>query len=240
MNTILIEHKGNTQMIAHRGVSALERENTVAAFVAAGNRSYFGIETDIHRTADGNFAVIHDGRTGRVSPIDLSVEESTMDDLSRLKLYDTHGLFTRGDLVIPTVEEYAAVCRDYGKVSVLELKSRFTKEEIAQIIAVLQMREQLEHTIFIAFDIQNLYLVREILPSHPVQFLTGTLSEEILNELVARRMDLDVHFAALTQEWVERYHSAGLKINCWTVDDPADAHRLIEWGVDYITSNRLE
>ena len=33
-------------MIAHRGVSGLELENTCAAFVAAGNRSYFGIETD--------------------------------------------------------------------------------------------------------------------------------------------------------------------------------------------------
>lgn len=41
-------------MIAHRGVSGLERENTCAAFVAAGNRSYYGIETDIHRTADGD------------------------------------------------------------------------------------------------------------------------------------------------------------------------------------------
>ncbi|MGM9647098.1 MAG: glycerophosphodiester phosphodiesterase family protein [Eubacteriales bacterium] len=240
MNAILIEPKGNTQMIAHRGLSALERENTVAAFVAAGNRSYFGIETDIHRTADGPFAVIHDDRTGRVSPVDLPVEESPMDDLRRLELYDTHGLPTRGDLVIPTLEEYAAVCRDYGKVSVLELKSHFTPDEIARIVSVLRMRDQLEHTIFISFDIENLYLIRKILPDHPVQFLTGTLSEEIYGNLVSRRMDLDVHFAALTKEWVDRYHAAGLKINCWTVDNPDDCRRLIDWGVDYITSNRLE
>ena len=31
------------KMVAHRGVSGLERENTCAAFVAAGNRSYFGV-----------------------------------------------------------------------------------------------------------------------------------------------------------------------------------------------------
>lgn len=240
MNTIKIEHKGNTQMIAHRGLSALERENTISAFVAAANRSYYGIETDIHRTADGGFVTIHDGRTGRVSPIDLSVEDSLLSDLRSIKLYDTHGLFTRGDLVIPTMEEYAVVCQDYGKVSVLELKSRFTKDEIAEIIAILRMREQLENTVFIAFEIENLYLVREILPNHPVQFLTGTLSEEIYRTLVARRMDLDVHYAALTKEWVNRYHAEGLKVNCWTVDDPDICRRLMEWGVDYITTNRLE
>ena len=54
MNTIKV-NAGKTMMVAHRGVSGLERENTVAAFLAAGNRSYYGIETDFHRTADGKF-----------------------------------------------------------------------------------------------------------------------------------------------------------------------------------------
>ena len=35
-------------------------------------------------------------------------------------------------------------------------------------------------------------------------------------------------------------HAAGLKVNCWTVDQPADAEKMIALGVDYITSNRLE
>ena len=59
MNTIKFNKK-QVQMIAHRGLSGLEKENTCAAFVAAGNReSYFGIETDVHRTADGQLSLIH-------------------------------------------------------------------------------------------------------------------------------------------------------------------------------------
>ena len=46
------------RMVAHRGTSGLELENTNSAFVAAGNRSYFGIETDVHRTADGQFILV--------------------------------------------------------------------------------------------------------------------------------------------------------------------------------------
>ena len=55
MNTIKLNTAGtNVKMIAHRGLSGLEAENTCAAFVAAGNREkYFGIECDIHRTLDG-------------------------------------------------------------------------------------------------------------------------------------------------------------------------------------------
>ena len=42
MDTIHIDSRG-VKMVAHRGVSGLEKENTASAFVAAGNRSYFGI-----------------------------------------------------------------------------------------------------------------------------------------------------------------------------------------------------
>ena len=66
MNTIKIDKK-QTKLIAHRGLSGIEVENTNAAFVAAGNRSYYGIETDIHRTSDGNFVIGHDDNYERLS-----------------------------------------------------------------------------------------------------------------------------------------------------------------------------
>ena len=42
MDTVKII-KGKTKLIAHRGLSGIETENTAAAFVAAGNRDYYGI-----------------------------------------------------------------------------------------------------------------------------------------------------------------------------------------------------
>ena len=59
MDTIKINRK-NSKIIAHRGVCGLETENTAAAFIAAGNRSYYAIETDVQVTADGEFVVMHE------------------------------------------------------------------------------------------------------------------------------------------------------------------------------------
>lgn len=59
-DTIKIKQHGTTKIVAHRGVSGLETENTAAAYIAAGNRSYWGIETDIYRTSDGHFICSHD------------------------------------------------------------------------------------------------------------------------------------------------------------------------------------
>ncbi len=53
-------------MAVHRGFSGLETENTAVAFVAAGNRSYFGVECDIHLTPYKKFVIIHDETIERV------------------------------------------------------------------------------------------------------------------------------------------------------------------------------
>ena len=89
MNTIKLNTAGtNVKMVAHRGLSGLETENTNAAFVAAGNReSYFGIETDIHRTLDGKYIIFHDDNTKRMAKDSMIVEETTFDTLRSLHLY---------------------------------------------------------------------------------------------------------------------------------------------------------
>ena len=129
MNQTVKIEKHKVQLIAHRGVSKLERENTCAAFVAAGNRSYFGIETDIHRTLDGQFVVFHDDSTERLTEKDWIVEECTLEQLHTLRLKDWDGN-VRNDLIMPTLQEYIRICRKYEKTAVLELKNLFQPDDI--------------------------------------------------------------------------------------------------------------
>ena len=49
-----------TSVFAHRGASATQTENTVAAFAAAVAMGADGVELDVRRTADGALAVHHD------------------------------------------------------------------------------------------------------------------------------------------------------------------------------------
>ncbi len=239
MDTIKIKN-GKTLMVAHRGLSGIERENTNAAFVAAGNRSHYGIETDIWRTRDGRFAVIHDGNLNRVGGEDISVENITLETAQSVVLYDMDGTKSRADLRVPALENYVSICKKYGKIGVLELKSNFTDEEIEKIINIIKEYDYLEGIIFISFNYDNLLRIRKVLPSQPCQFLTGDNSDELIAKLVADKIDLDISFPSLTEERVQAFHNAGIKINCWTVDNPTDGERLASWGVDYITSNILE
>lgn len=133
MNTRKFDNR-NTQVVAHRGLSGLERENTASAFVAAGNRPYFGIETDVYRTNDGHFVINHDGNLKRIAGEDVCVEGLSWDSLREIVLYDTDGTKGRYDLRLANLENYISICKKYEKVCVLELKSIFTAEETEAMI----------------------------------------------------------------------------------------------------------
>ncbi len=240
MNTVKIQQKGNTKIIAHRGVSGLETENSLAAFVAAGNRSYFGIETDIHLTADGKFIVHHDDRTGRVADKDLPIEKSKYADLRALSLKDHGGNFGRCDMKLPNLTEYIETCKHYEKKAILEIKNPFGKADIERVCDEIKRLGWLENTVFISFDFQNLIFVRECFANASVQFLCEDNSTKIVDKVAACKMDIDIYFPCVTPEFVRYAHKRGVKVNCWTVNEPADADRLIEYGADFITTNILE
>lgn len=240
MNTIKITDKKNTLMVAHRGLSGIERENTNSAFVAAGNRSYFGIECDVHRTLDGKYVIIHDDNTARVAIDKLVVEESTYETLRALRLTDKDGQRGRSDLRIPNLEEYISICKKYEKVAVLELKNDFETEDIAKICDIISGLGYFDETIFISFSYENMVKLKTLHPAARAQYLISKFEDDLVEKLTAYGLDLDIHYKALTEENIALCHEKGIKINCWTVDDPEAAARLIEWGVDYITSNILE
>ena len=236
--TISIENK-NTLMIAHRGLSGLERENTCAAFVAAGNRSYYGIETDIHKTKDGHFIVYHDDSMLRLADLDWKVEDCTLDVLRSLRLKDMDGN-VRGDLVLPTLQEYIRICRKYGKDAILELKNPFSSEDIQTVLEVIRNEDWLHRTVFISFDLDTLLRIRYLRPTQPLQYLVRELTPDVTCALIQFGMALDIKHSNISAAQIEELHSMNLKVNVWTVDDPHEAKRLIDAGVDYITTNILE
>ncbi len=239
MDTIKITHK-DTLIVAHRGLSGIEAENSNAAFVAAGNRSYFGIETDVHKTKDGKYICTHDDNAKRVTGKDLIIEETDFDTLRSLHLADRDVGYNRADLIMPSLSEYILTCKRYNKIAVLELKNRFEKDDIAEICSVITELGYIENVIFISFCFDNLVYVREIIPEQTVQFLTEEYTEDLPELLEKHNFDLDIEYDKLNKDNIALLHSKGIKVNCWTCDDKETADTLISYGVDFITTNILE
>lgn len=239
MDTIKFDKK-DTLMVAHRGLSGIEKENTNAAFVAAGNRSYYGIETDVHKTLDGKYVVFHDDTTGRVAIDNMEVEKTTFDCLRNLLLTDIDGKKGRSDIRIPTLAEYISICKKYEKIAVLELKNAFAEKEIFEIVDIIKDLDYLDNVIFISFCLENLVILRAKYPEQPAQFLVDDYQDSLIDILKKNNLDLDIDYHALTADNMKELHDAGIKVNCWTCNDPEAGAKLAEWGIEYITSNILE
>ena len=239
MKTIRFK-KNKTKVIAHRGLSGIEVENTNSAYVAAGNRSYYGIETDIYRTKDGHFVTGHDNNYKRISGEEIYLENEDLATLQNVVFFDKDGTKNRADLRPSRLENYLSIAKKYEKHAILELKSDFTLEEIEKIINIIKEYDYLKKLTFISFNYDNLLKVRQILPKQSVQYLFWKINEQELERLARDKIDVDVWCVELTKEQIEMAHAKGLKVNCWTFDSKEQAEQFAKWGIDYITTNILE
>ena len=246
MDTTKIEGK-KAKMIAHRGVSGLERENTYPAFVAAGNRSYYGIETDIQVIRDGSFIAMHDDTTERVSlgACNINVSQSTIDNIQAIVLPDLDGTTERQDIRIPSLADYVKICKKYDKKCILEVKNIFAVEDITRMVEEIKMIDYLENVIFISIEYENCVNLRSLLPDAQIQYLMGQqMNDEVLRMLTSIGIDagIDIDYAnpARNKERIDMLHAHGIKVNVCTCDNAELARELIDAGADFITTNILE
>ena len=239
MNTTKFNHPNKPLMVAHRGVSGLETENTCAAFVAAGNRSYYGIETDVHITADGRYVAFHDDETRRLAAEDMIIEQTDFATLRSLILRQRDGNFGRTDIRIPTMQEYIEICKQYEKHAFLEIKFDAAENEIVEICDTIKRFDYLDHVTFLG-NTEPLIRLRKLYPEQSAQLLAWELTDEFLDTMVKYRLDFGVCHKKLTKEQLDLMHSKGIKVNVWVVNDVETAAKLADWGVDFISSNILE
>ncbi|MBO5286074.1 MAG: hypothetical protein J6B16_04170 [Clostridia bacterium] len=246
-------NKKQIKVIAHRGLSAFETENTLAAFIAAGNHSYYGIETDVHVTKDGKFIIIHDDNLLRSAGLDIVIEESNYDDLKKIKLFEVNAGVLDGDgtvltnkkrtdLLMPDLDEYLLICKKYSKQAILELKNPMTEQNISDIVKIAEDCDYFKGITFISFAIENLVYLKKMRPDADVQFLSCNREDfaKKLPIVLEYKMDVDLGYWLLTEEDVNTLHAKNIKINVWTPSKIEDAVKFDNWGVDFITTNILE
>ena len=235
MDSIKFEHMSKPKMIAHRGLSGVKLENSLEAFILAAQHTYYGVETDIHVTLDKKFVTCHDSSLLRTSGFDLVIENTLYDDLRAVKLNNGEP--------IPNLMEYLNACKNGNKVCVIELKEKFEKEDILSFIQIINDFNYKDKILLISFDYDNIQTLVDN-SDYKCQILSGLESEEVKQKVIdfaiKNKIGVDVYFANLTKEFVDICHENNVEVNVYTVDKIEDAHKMIEYGVDYITSNILE
>ena len=214
----------STAVIAHRGASRAEQENTVAAFRRAAEMGADAVELDVRRTADGVLVVHHDPRLGD----GRTIIETAAADLPAQ---------------VPTFAEALDACA--GMWVNVEIKNDGSEpdfdptDSIADdTIAHLVGRHEDHRWVISSFRMETVDRCRALAPTIRTAWLCAAAPEGIAQTLVTKgHIALHPWVALLARSTVEECHAAGVQVNTWTCDDPERMAELIGWGIDGICTN---
>lgn len=216
-------------IIAHRGASRYERENTLAAFERAIELGADMCEFDVRRTADGQLVVIHDDTVGEMRLSEVSLAELREHPLGS---------------GIPTLDEVLRCLA--GRIGAdIELKETGCE---ADVLAALHRSGTVSPLIVTSFHEEALAAIRSRSPETAVGLLLGienprhfirTRVKELFPFCRARRRE----FGLLVPHWriarlpyflplARRY---GLRVLIWGDPPPSVMKRLSHGVVGYIT-----
>lgn len=111
---------------AHRGLHKLDKsvpENSLSAFRSAAEAGY-GVELDVHITADGEIVVFHDDELERMCGVQGSIEEMTFAELSELSLLRTEERIPKLAEVFEVIDRRVPV--------IIELKTGKNNRELCE------------------------------------------------------------------------------------------------------------
>jgi glycerophosphoryl diester phosphodiesterase len=229
------------RIYAHRGASALAPENTLAAFDRAAGVADF-VELDVQRCATGELVVVHDATLDRTTDVESvfpdrppwTVGNFTLTELKRL---DAGSWFSAefADERIPTLAEVLDFLRDRELGVLLEAKSP-PPGSAEQIAAELLQHRWIvrERLVVQSFDEDFVREFRTVFPRVTLGLLGAPTDLEPWVRIVDQ---INPHHVELPQSYVDLVHAAGLAVNPWTVDEPADIKRIVDLGVDGIITN---
>ena len=210
-------------VIAHRGASSSELENSLAAFRAAAPQGADGVELDVHATADGELIVHHDETIAG-----HHIPHSSARAIGALRL-------ANGEPV-PTLSQALAAIAPPLQVFI-EVKSLSPRWD-DRLFDKLDRGPHPPGYAVHSFDHRIVRRLGEKRPGLPRGVLT---SAYLVRPLSAME---DAGASVLWQErsvsddlLVRTVHGAGARIFVWTVDEPGDMARFVAWGVDGICTN---
>jgi glycerophosphoryl diester phosphodiesterase len=234
---------GPPMVIAHRGGSPTDRENTAAAFQHALALGVDTLECDVRRTADGVLVLIHDA-TVRLSGYRIAVR-----DLRFSKLREA----------MPWLLTLSEFLETFGhRTTLINVDLKATGYE-SETLEMLQRAAVVDRTLISSTSIRSLRTLAALNPqlqlglsrghsatrfqASPARFavvawLRVTLPAWLPRQLrLSRARAVMLQHSVVTGRLVARLHRDGYRVFAWTVDDPREARRLAAVRVDGIATN---
>ena len=236
------DHAPAKRLCAHRGFSTIAPENGMAAFGAAVALGASEIEFDLWWTKDGEIVSIHDATLDRVSTGTGKVYEHTYAELATFDFGIKTGEHFKGTRIVKftdILEKFSQ--RVIMNIHVKDIGGEWDEAILAKVIRLIDDYGARKHVYFMtangALQDQLARLAPDI-PRCMGNRTKDTATQDIVDNAIAHKCKMVQLFKPyFDQSIVDRAKAAGLRVNVFYADDPAEAKKLLEMGVDTILTN---
>lgn len=219
-------------VFAHRGGSKIGPENTITAFDRGLAAGADGLELDVHLSRDAVVVVHHDRLLDRTTRATGPIADRTAAELA--------------DVDVPTLRDVLA---RYPRTRIIIELKESSVALAAAVVSEVQRAGASEQVCLGSFSVAVLKAARAAAPG----LATSAGRFEVRMALYRSWLNLSpgrVRYHAfqvpetsgrtrvVSPRFVKLAHRAGLVVQVWTVDEPDDIRRLLDWGVDGIISDR--
>jgi glycerophosphoryl diester phosphodiesterase len=224
-------------IIAHRGASSIAPENTLSSALLAWQLKADAVEVDIFLSKDNRIMGIHDANTLRTSGEDYIVKDTHSSVLRGLEVGSFKDEKYRGEK-IPFLEEIIETIPP-GKELVIEIKCG--SEVIHFLKDIITKYGPGKRFSFICFDLETIIDIKRQFPDYRCYWLCG--NKKMLNQKIGEvaRAGLEgvsLKHSIIDKEVMDMAGELELEVFTYTVNDAAEALRLIKLGVKGITTDR--
>ena len=225
------------EITAHRGGAREAPENTMAAFKKAIAEGADWIELDVQQTSDGVLMVMHDSNLKRTTGLDKNFWEVTYDEIKELDNGSWFGSEFAGE-PIPTLEEVLSFCKGKIKLNIEVKPDGHGIDLERKTVELVNQRNMKDEVAIASIAYESLEKVKQIDPTMPTLF-NMTLAYGTLPDI--EHVDIfSVDEFFVTQEMVHEVRRANKTIYAWTVNDPTNMARLVEYGIDGLVTDDIQ
>ncbi|SEE57954.1 glycerophosphoryl diester phosphodiesterase [Streptomyces sp. 3213] len=216
----------NVTAVGHRGDPYRARENTVDSLRSALEQGADAVEFDVRVTRDGVPVLLHDETLQRLWEVDRPLKSLSVDEV--------RGLTDGG---VPTLVE--ALAATEGSRVMVDLPGAADPRAARRIVEVIRECGADDRAYYCA-GADSMLAVRAADPSAEIALTWTSLAppRPAVLEAVRPRW-LNYRFTLVDRDLVSRVHRDGYLLSVWTPDTRRSMRRLLDLGVDSITTNRV-
>ncbi|MBO5285484.1 MAG: hypothetical protein J6B16_01165 [Clostridia bacterium] len=229
-----------TRFISHRGFTPLAPENSLPSFSYAGKFSQWAIETDLHLTKDGHIVCCHNDSLDAYCDYGGKIIDMSLMDIKKRKIVKGNrvGCFSDDELRIPTFFEYLNVCKKYGSIPFIELKTN----DVDRILFYLKQQGfSHKNTIISSISLDYLKQVRDIDKNMFIHWIFADENQlEAFSNLKNAGVSLNyVDAKSCPTKNIIKAKDLGLKICLRACDNVENLNYMQKINLDYLPTNCL-